>query len=214
MTFSGLDTNCMYNFTFLARRSPVFGGFDYTGTYIFTGGGVPITNVTDCAVNTTFSSVRDITPDNSGDITLEIAAGPDAGTDFPVINLIRMKRVGTKNIVQTGATDDPDGDGIVNLLEYACGMDPTMADAMPAGFEPTFTDVSANNISFEYTWNKSAVDVVYTVQSRTNLLAGSWQTATGLTETVVSDGGTNQTLQVDRVPVEPALFLRLKLEIP
>jgi hypothetical protein len=74
------------------------------------------------------------------------------------------------------------------------------------------TAASSTNISLQYDLYLPAVDVTTTVLSRTNLLTGTWQSATGLTTTVVSDDGTNQTLRIDRVPAEETLFLRLQQE--
>jgi lysophospholipase L1-like esterase len=214
MTFGVLNTNLTYNFTFLARRGSVVAGYDYTGRYIFSGAGGAVTSIVNAATNLNYTSVKGIRPDSSGNIVLHIDRPADLpGTiEFPVINLIRMTQAGTGGAVTTGLLDDPDGDGIVNLMEYAYNMNPAVADTARVGFEPALTAVSASAASVRYTRYKPAKDIAYTLLGRTNLLTGSWQTATGLTTTVISDDGTNQTLRVNRPPSERALFLRLKME--
>ena len=76
---------------------------------------------------------------------------------------------------------DPDGDGLVNLLEYALLLPPTSPsrpDAQISGDE--------TNLAFSYSRNRAAVGkVAFTVEWSETLVAGSWSTA-GAVETDVS----------------------------
>ncbi len=92
ITFSGLDPEATYDFSFFARRGSLVGGFDYSGTYTFTGGGDPVSVVVNAASNTAMTHVPKIQPSAAGVVTLTVTAGPGAGTDFPVINFIKFNK--------------------------------------------------------------------------------------------------------------------------
>ncbi|MGA0845010.1 MAG: GDSL-type esterase/lipase family protein [Luteolibacter sp.] len=92
ITFAGLDSSAVYDFSFLARRGALVSGFDYTGTYTFTGGGSPMAVTVDASTNTLMTQVPGIAPNASGVITLTISAGPGNDTDFPVINFLKFQK--------------------------------------------------------------------------------------------------------------------------
>ena len=68
-----------------------------------------------------------------------------------------------------GDAADPDGDKIINILEYAFGSDPSLPDARR---RPTATIVS-NSFRVQFTRNLFATDVTCVVQ-RTSDLRGPW----------------------------------------
>ncbi|WP_367874385.1 GDSL-type esterase/lipase family protein [Luteolibacter sp. Populi] len=92
ITFTGLDPAVSYDFSFFARRGALVAGYDYTGTYTFTGSGPPVIIVMDAKDSTTLTHAPPVTPTAAGVVTLTLTAGPGAGNDFPVINFIRLKR--------------------------------------------------------------------------------------------------------------------------
>jgi len=70
-------------------------------------------------------------------------------------------------------TNDYDGDGVLNLMEYATGGDPT--DHTDTGSEPKFKlDGGAADYSYKERNDDSALN--YTVESTTNLVSGEWTT--------------------------------------
>jgi autotransporter-associated beta strand protein len=76
----------------------------------------------------------------------------------------------TNNVLE-GENGDDDKDGVINLVEYALGLDP-QASSVPAG---TF---SGNTLTFtKGTEAKTAGDVTYAIETSTTLEAGSWTTA-------------------------------------
>lgn len=69
--------------------------------------------------------------------------------------------------------DDPDGDGLVNLLEHAFGTDP--AGAAGHGALPRLRDdASAPGLFLQFTRNRRSPDLLYQVQSSTTLQGGGW----------------------------------------
>lgn len=69
----------------------------------------------------------------------------------------------------TGATDDPDADGLANLLEYALGTDPAGADAHRL---PSFTSEGGNYV-FRFTRPAGRADLSYFVEQSADLAAWS-----------------------------------------
>lgn len=113
---------------------------------------------------------------------------------------------------------DPDGDGLVNLMEYGLGLNPNSRDENP--FAAT---VSADGREIDYSvyLDSSLIDVDYAVQSSTDL--STWQdiaTSAGGAPAVavagsgvtVSDPGTGRRRVSVRVPaLVPKTYFRLKI---
>ena len=109
---------------------------------------------------------------------------------------------------KTGKEDDPDGDGLSNLAEYALGGDPTQAQAgkMPAGGQAQV----ASDKFLTLTFNRARADVNYIVEGTSDLSNPSGWSEIGRNPGSV---GQNQTV-ADTVPMNaqnPKRFLRLKL---
>jgi hypothetical protein len=213
MTFGGLETNLTYDFTFLARRGSIVGGFDYSGTYTFTGAGTPVVKVVDGAANLTYADALGISPDSSSNITLAITAGPGAGTDFPVLNLIRMIPSGNAGSAGlAGLFDDPEGDDIVNLGEYGKNLNPLVVDANPFFIENLGLESNPKTLVGTYDWFKPAFEATYSVETTTNLASPNWQVDPAVNQSVISDSGSSQSLRISRPVDGSQLFLRLGLE--
>ena len=111
-----------------------------------------------------------------------------------------------------GDADDPDGDGVANLLEYALGLNPMVYDTagLPGG--------GAWNqfLTLSYVRSKQATDIVCEVEACTNLTAGGW-TTNNLTEISREDSNLWWAVTTRHdVPVTnaPCRFLRLKVFLP
>jgi len=69
----------------------------------------------------------------------------------------------------TTLTADFDRDSVANILEYAFGMNPKVADA--TGIAP---NVSGNKLQISFSCDATRTDITYTVQSSTTLAPNSW----------------------------------------
>ncbi len=85
-------------------------------------------------------------------------------------------------------TFDHDGDGIVNLLEWATGLNPTINSTLPAS-----STVSGTDIEYHYTRLVAAIaaGTIFTVEWNDTLSPLGWSSA-GVVETILSDNGTTQ----------------------
>jgi len=111
----------------------------------------------------------------------------------------------------TGDADDPDGDGIPNLLEYAEGLDPRSADAR----EPIGGELRDQFLTLNYQQNKQASDVIYSVESCTNLANAVWST-NNISELSRQDSNAwwSVTARHDTpVTNAPERFMRLKVNV-
>ncbi len=74
---------------------------------------------------------------------------------------------------------DPDGDGVSNLLEYALGGDPASPASRPL---PLLAQLPAPDSRLALTYVRSRPDVIYEVQTTTDLAAPASWSATGVTQ--------------------------------
>ena len=112
-----------------------------------------------------------------------------------------------------GDNDDPDGDGIVNALEYAMGLDPWVFNTTgcPVG------GVSSNYLTYAYRKNMAATDVRYEVVACTSLVASVWST-NGVSSLPPAMGSNTwwSVMSWHTVPVTnaPKRFMRLRVYLP
>ena len=106
---------------------------------------------------------------------------------------------------------DADNDGIPNLMEYALNLNPTTSSKLPAAS-------AINGTNYEYTYMRSTAALNagtgYAVQWSSTLAGATWS-STGVTQTVLSDDGTNQQVKAV-IPMNGAstMFVHLSVTAP
>ena len=108
-----------------------------------------------------------------------------------------------------GPGDDDDGDGLINLYEYALNGDPT--DASDLGGAAPRCEWINGMLHFRHLVRKGDADLVYTLQSSPNLNPASWvEAGLGEAQIVTFNDDYNQVIH----PVNAdghAMFFRLKI---
>ncbi|MES2924246.1 MAG: GDSL-type esterase/lipase family protein [Verrucomicrobiota bacterium] len=210
-TFAHLDPAATYDFTFFARRGALVAGFDYSGTYTFTGNAAPVVVTVNAATNTTLTNVPGIVPNAAGVITLKISTGPGAGTDFPVINFLKMSRVtaDTGYIQNIKPTSDPDGDKFPNLEEYARGLNPTQVNSTPLTLTNVGDNAPGTQVHLIVTRDRRAREISYLLEKSADLT--SWQVNTQATSSVISRAGSFETLDFSTPGNGTNRFFRIRM---
>lgn len=148
-------------------------------------------------------------------LTATTAAGTRSTPDstfstFSSLETWRQTHFGSAD--NTGSAADAadfDLDGVPNLIEWACGLSPSM----PSRFD-TPVNVNASVIEFTYTRDTAAIGAVYQVEWSDTLPGSSWS-AVGVSETVLGLSGTIQTVKAT-LPAgsNSSRFVRLKVQGP
>jgi hypothetical protein len=109
----------------------------------------------------------------------------------------------------SGDLADPDGDGLPNLVEYALGTNPRLADPNPLA-----PQIAQNRLTISFTRARAASDVTLVVEASDNLR--DWHSGAGWIEEVgCEDEGPRQRLTVRLaapVSAQTASFLRLRVQ--
>ncbi|MBE2283891.1 MAG: cadherin-like beta sandwich domain-containing protein [Prosthecobacter sp.] len=124
----------------------------------------------------------------------------------------RLQYFGTTSNTGNAADNaDPDHDGLANLIERGCTLDPTRPSGLPASLAR-----NGGNLEFTYTRSKNEADVgtQFTVEWSDALPGTTWSTA-GVTEQVLSNNGTTQQVRAT-IPAgsNGRRFVHLKVTTP
>ena len=150
------------------------------------------------------SETATLTLIESGDFSVSGASAGITIADLPADDW-RMEKfgAGAGDPAISGDLADPDGDGIVNLLEYAFAQEPLTYEPAPA------LSLSSGELTLTYRRNLLAPDLTYLVQKSTDI--SDWQPAFPTEEILSDDGG----VQVIRAHVSvgnnAATFLRIRV---
>ena len=97
----------------------------------------------------------------------------------------------------SGANADPDGDGRPNLIEYAFGLDPLVADQ-----DASSSAIGPNGLTLTYPEVVGATDLLYHLEQSPDLW--HWVTPNSPTRSILSDDGTKRLVSVFN-PNSPAV---------
>lgn len=113
--------------------------------------------------------------------------------------------------VDIGAeTNDYDGDGIANWVEYAQGSDPT--DPASVGTDPVL-DSDGGLLAYRYAKRNDDSSLMYSVQATTNLLTGPWTNVADGAEVISTYGAMDET-EISLMPDQPQAFIRMNISKP
>lgn len=125
----------------------------------------------------------------------------------------RLATFGSATASGSTADDaDPDKDGVVNLVEYATGQNPSASTTLSTPLIP----VSGTTIEFYYPRSVAAVaaGTGFVVEWSDTLASGSWSAA-GVTQQVLSDNGTLQQVKATLpAGTNSKRFVRLRVVAP
>ena len=93
----------------------------------------------------------------------------------------------------SGPNADPDGDGRANLIEYAFGLDPLVADQ-----DASTSAIGPNGLTLTYPEVVGATDLLYHLEQSPDIL--HWVTPNSPTRSVLSDDGTKRLGELTESP--------------
>ena len=178
-----------------------------------------------CGANADTLRLEHYNAANASDVTLISPAtavqsvatfsGLSASTSVPLSVLTRQENwrsthFGSAANSGSGADGfDPNYDGEINLLEFATGQN-------PHGTTRTITPLVKNSSALEFTYTRSlaalADGVTFAVEW-SDTLANDWSTA-GVSEMILTDNGTLQTVRANVAAGSGSRFIRLKITTP
>lgn len=160
-------------------------------------------------------TVGQTNPDTQLTIAMSGRGGQPARAEIMTASPIEQWRYANFGITASSgsAADmaDPNADGESNLLEFATAQDPQAASNAAITWQRNGTAVE-----FTYVRSKAAMSegMTFSVEWSTTLLAGSW-TTTGVTEQILSDDGTIQTVKATvNAAGQTRCFVHLKVTRP
>ncbi|MCX8090672.1 MAG: FAD-dependent oxidoreductase [Verrucomicrobiae bacterium] len=113
------------------------------------------------------------------------------------------------NAVISGYLADPDADGLANLMEFALGTNPRIAD-----LNPLAPRIEQDRLTISFTRSRAASDVNLNVEASEDLV--TWQSGSGWVEEVsCEDEGSRERLTVRLTapaPAQNAFYIRLRAE--
>ncbi len=124
----------------------------------------------------------------------------------------RQSHFGTaQNSGNAANTADPDGDGLINILEYAFNTDPNVPNANPISFAQ-----SGNYLTVTFSRTHPApTDISYVAEVCTDLTSDIWNSGSSYTSQTVTDNGngTETVTVTDLAPINstPMHFLRIRI---
>ncbi|RYD40293.1 MAG: hypothetical protein EOP85_14510, partial [Verrucomicrobiaceae bacterium] len=113
-----------------------------------------------------------------------------------------------------GAMDDPDGDSVPNLMEYALNRNPLAAEQGPLVSQDTVMANGQTHLALTYDRPKEITDVRWIVEVSSDLSSWSSGNPATATTSIVDQGNTLRVTTRDAAPLTGAVprFIRLRVE--
>ncbi|MCU0858119.1 MAG: hypothetical protein MUC65_06935, partial [Pontiellaceae bacterium] len=113
--------------------------------------------------------------------------------------------------VELGLPDeDYDGDSRNNFYEYALNGNPT--NSLNTGVEPTYV-ITGGNLVYRHLQRTDDASLIYRVETRTNLVAGTWIPAQAAVNTNAYNADFVEVINTTPAD-QPKLYIRLKIIDP
>jgi len=164
------------------------------------------------------------TYDAAGNIlsVANVLAGQDTDGDG-IPDSFEFQWTGANSTTSMNATLDPDGDGVVNLLEYAFARDPKISDVLKYGFALTGASIetiggSEHYLHITFVRPKQGPGTVdYFIEVSTTLDSATWSGDPAYVEVVSTTdlgGGIERVKGRSKLVTEvvPRVFLRIRVE--
>jgi hypothetical protein len=139
---------------------------------------------------------------DGNDVVLRLAAAANNYTDWKLLKFGTVENSGN-----AADTADPDGDGLVNLAEYALGLNPGLFDSTPGV-------ITLNGSVLEYRYSRSMSarnsGVIYLAEWSDTLASNDWSTA-NVTETILSTLGDREEVRASVAISGSKRFMRLRI---
>ena len=192
--------------------------------------------------HTMVAVLTNLVPDTNGALSVNYRV---LGGQFAYLNALELSYPAALNALETWQTtyfpadptgslalplSDPDGDGWVNLMEFAQGFSPTSPSGSQTeiGIRAVTNAVSTNAPSFSFrrrtgsgtgtTESGYTVDgITYTLKTSPTLTTPSWQTGSSVIQQVgtpVNNGDGTETVTVRILGTNPASFLKMEVSTP
>ncbi len=208
------DTNSAVTINYAASGSAT-PGVDYAalpGSVVLASGAM--------ATNVFVSPFLDMLAEGDETVTLNLTASPNyTVTTLTNATLLLRDRpldawrkanfttLELANPAISGDLANPDGDGVVNLMDYVLGLAPKAADSNP--FSPR---IEANRLTITYTQAKAATDVLLTLEKSDDLV--TWSSSPALFQQVsVADLGDTEQITVrlvSTISASATSYIRLR----
>ncbi len=169
------------------------------------------TNFTDVTATSQTIYYYRLVATNSFGLSLPSASAA-AATPLAPVDIWRQAHFGTPVNSGLAADDaDLDHDGLVNLIEYAFGLNPLVASAYPIAFNATNNFV---NLVFKRP-HLAPLDINYIPETAPDLTSGDWSSAAGTTtQTVVNNNDGTETVTITdtaSITANATHYLRLRI---
>jgi hypothetical protein len=109
----------------------------------------------------------------------------------------------------TDALNDPDLDGLINLVEYAIGTDPLAATVIQLPAVSREQSILGDYVVYTYRKNPAASDITITAEYSDALRSENWTQLFNLQNGILIEE--NQSSYVVKVPKEEACFVRFRI---